>query len=244
MASAAQMRCSAQSPPWSKARAKRAWHPSRPANTAASALRPNGCTTRASASRVRTYTAARFTEMRAAPARLRASNRRCWPTQNWGSLKDAKKKGRARRPARDLQTVDLDPCRGLARPWRLRHLADVEHRVQRKGPRHHRLLIARRKQTRTALEAANRARCTCGCGLGLAECVVTDMTCPLREGNIGQNQRRWWSRPRARDRPHGEPLRAGFTRSAERAQPRLAPRRHPDTPPLPASRMSASDPCA
>ena len=40
------------------------------------------------------------------------------------------------------------------------------------------------KQKQTALEAANRARCTCGCGLGLAECVVTDMTCPLREGNI------------------------------------------------------------
>jgi len=40
------------------------------------------------------------------------------------------------------------------------------------------------KQKQTALEAANRARCTCGCGLGLAECVVTDMTCPLRAGNI------------------------------------------------------------
>jgi len=37
---------------------------------------------------------------------------------------------------------------------------------------------------KTALRAANAARCTCGCGLGLAECVSTDMTCPIREGNI------------------------------------------------------------
>jgi len=37
---------------------------------------------------------------------------------------------------------------------------------------------------RTALEAANTARCTCGCGMTLAQCVSTDMTCPVREGNI------------------------------------------------------------
>jgi hypothetical protein len=37
---------------------------------------------------------------------------------------------------------------------------------------------------KTALRAANAARCTCGCGLGLAECVSTDKTCPIREGNI------------------------------------------------------------
>ncbi len=37
---------------------------------------------------------------------------------------------------------------------------------------------------KTALRAANAARCSCGCGLGLAECVSTDMTCPIREGNI------------------------------------------------------------
>ncbi len=36
------------------------------------------------------------------------------------------------------------------------------------------------------LEAANRARCTCGCGLGLAQCVSTDLTCPIRESNIGR----------------------------------------------------------
>ena len=41
-----------------------------------------------------------------------------------------------------------------------------------------------RSEKRTALEAANRARCTCGCGLTLAQCVATDPTCPLREGNI------------------------------------------------------------
>ena len=40
------------------------------------------------------------------------------------------------------------------------------------------------KEKRTALEAANSARCTCGCGMALAECVATDSTCPLRDGNI------------------------------------------------------------
>ena len=39
-------------------------------------------------------------------------------------------------------------------------------------------------QKRTALEAANTARCTCGCGMTLAQCVSTDSTCPLRDGNI------------------------------------------------------------
>ena len=40
------------------------------------------------------------------------------------------------------------------------------------------------KAKRTALEAANTARCTCGCGMTLAQCVATDSTCPLRVGNI------------------------------------------------------------
>ena len=40
------------------------------------------------------------------------------------------------------------------------------------------------KEKRTALEAANSARCTCGCGMTLAQCVATDSTCPLRPGNI------------------------------------------------------------
>jgi hypothetical protein len=39
-------------------------------------------------------------------------------------------------------------------------------------------------EKRTALEAANLARCTCGCGMTLAQCVSTDMTCPVREDNI------------------------------------------------------------
>jgi hypothetical protein len=39
-------------------------------------------------------------------------------------------------------------------------------------------------QRTTALEAANTARCTCGCGMTLAQCVATDATCPVREGNI------------------------------------------------------------
>lgn len=37
---------------------------------------------------------------------------------------------------------------------------------------------------RSALKAANLARCTCGCGMTLAQCVATDSTCPVREGNI------------------------------------------------------------
>jgi hypothetical protein len=40
------------------------------------------------------------------------------------------------------------------------------------------------KQKRSALEAANAARCTCGCGMTLAQCVATDSTCPIREGNV------------------------------------------------------------
>jgi hypothetical protein len=39
-------------------------------------------------------------------------------------------------------------------------------------------------QKRTALVAANTARCNCGCGMGLAQCVATDSTCPIREPNI------------------------------------------------------------
>ncbi len=39
-------------------------------------------------------------------------------------------------------------------------------------------------QKRDALEAANAARCTCGCGMTLAQCVSTDMTCPIRDSNI------------------------------------------------------------
>jgi len=37
---------------------------------------------------------------------------------------------------------------------------------------------------KTALQAANRARCTCTCGMQLAQCVATDSTCPLRTENI------------------------------------------------------------
>ena len=39
-------------------------------------------------------------------------------------------------------------------------------------------------QKRSALEAANAARCTCGCGMTLAQCVATDSTCPIRETNV------------------------------------------------------------
>ena len=41
-----------------------------------------------------------------------------------------------------------------------------------------------RSQKRSALEAANQARCTCGCGMTLAQCVATDSTCPVRDSNI------------------------------------------------------------
>jgi hypothetical protein len=37
---------------------------------------------------------------------------------------------------------------------------------------------------KTALQAANRARCTCTCGMTLAQCVATDSTCPVRSDNI------------------------------------------------------------
>jgi hypothetical protein len=37
---------------------------------------------------------------------------------------------------------------------------------------------------RTALRRANSARCICGCGMNLAQCVATDMTCPVRDKNI------------------------------------------------------------
>jgi hypothetical protein len=40
------------------------------------------------------------------------------------------------------------------------------------------------EQKRAALLEANADRCTCGCGMALAQCVATDMTCPIRTGNI------------------------------------------------------------
>ena len=39
-------------------------------------------------------------------------------------------------------------------------------------------------QKRAALVEANADRCTCGCRMTLAQCVATDMTCPVRTGNI------------------------------------------------------------
>ena len=40
------------------------------------------------------------------------------------------------------------------------------------------------EQKRAALVEANADRCTCGCGMTLAQCVATDMTCPIRSSNI------------------------------------------------------------
>jgi hypothetical protein len=42
------------------------------------------------------------------------------------------------------------------------------------------------KEKKTALQAANRARCPCGCAMSLAQCVATDSTCPLRTDNLGR----------------------------------------------------------
>lgn len=43
-----------------------------------------------------------------------------------------------------------------------------------------------RRQKNAALEEANRERCICGCGMTLAQCVATDSTCPLRDGNVAK----------------------------------------------------------
>lgn len=42
------------------------------------------------------------------------------------------------------------------------------------------------EQKRAALIEANADRCTCGCGMALAQCVATDMSCPVRTGNIAK----------------------------------------------------------
>lgn len=39
-------------------------------------------------------------------------------------------------------------------------------------------------QKHAALVEANTGRCSCGCGMTLAQCVATDMTCPIRTDNI------------------------------------------------------------
>ena len=39
-------------------------------------------------------------------------------------------------------------------------------------------------QKHAALVEANTGRCGCGCGMTLAQCVATDMTCPIRTDNI------------------------------------------------------------
>jgi len=40
------------------------------------------------------------------------------------------------------------------------------------------------EQKHAALVEANTGRCSCGCGMTLAQCVATDMTCPIRTDNI------------------------------------------------------------
>lgn len=42
------------------------------------------------------------------------------------------------------------------------------------------------QEKKSALQAVNRARCNCSCGMTLAQCVVTDSTCPIREQNISK----------------------------------------------------------
>ena len=41
-------------------------------------------------------------------------------------------------------------------------------------------------QKHEALVRANASRCSCGCGMTLAQCVSTDMTCPIRTDNISK----------------------------------------------------------
>ena len=41
-------------------------------------------------------------------------------------------------------------------------------------------------QKHSALVEANAGRCGCGCGMALAQCVATDMTCPIRLDNIAK----------------------------------------------------------
>jgi hypothetical protein len=53
-----------------------------------------------------------------------------------------------------------------------RHLPDIDFTSLNPG------------QKRAALVEANADRCTCGCGMALAQCVATDMTCPVRTSNI------------------------------------------------------------
>ncbi|MEE8350138.1 MAG: SEC-C metal-binding domain-containing protein [Acidobacteriota bacterium] len=43
-------------------------------------------------------------------------------------------------------------------------------------------------QKKTVLDHVNGVFCSCGCSLTLAQCVVTDSTCPLRNGNIAKIQ--------------------------------------------------------
>ena len=42
------------------------------------------------------------------------------------------------------------------------------------------------KQHNWLMKKTNRIRCTCGCGMTLAQCINTDMTCPVRNRNIQQ----------------------------------------------------------
>lgn len=44
------------------------------------------------------------------------------------------------------------------------------------------------EQKKTVLDEVNTAYCNCGCSLTLAQCVVTDSTCPQRNSNIAKIQ--------------------------------------------------------
>ena len=44
------------------------------------------------------------------------------------------------------------------------------------------------EQKKTVLDEVNTAYCNCGCSLTLAQCVVTDITCPQRNSNIAKIQ--------------------------------------------------------
>ena len=49
-------------------------------------------------------------------------------------------------------------------------------------------LALNEEQKKAVLDEANTAYCNCGCSLTLAQCVVTDTTCPVRNANIAKIQ--------------------------------------------------------
>jgi len=99
------------------------------------------------------------------------------------ALKNRQARGRAARPFRLLKWIAVAGVLALA-VYGISRMSNIAYTEKDIGVVDFSALSA--KGRRTALEAANRVRCTCGCGMTLAQCVATDSTCPLRERNIGR----------------------------------------------------------